>query len=545
MVLPGDDSPEFPLLEQYLEQLQKGEQPDREAFLREHPELTSALDCLEALERLAPSAGEVPPEQVSSLVPISSVVPCEFGPYELLEEIGRGGMGVVYKARQKSLDRLVAVKMILASHLASAEHVRRFQAEARAAAQLSHPNIVHIHEVGQLQGQHYFVMEYVEGTSLAERITEDPLDLDAAVRLMIAVGRAVDHLHQHQIVHRDLKPSNILLDSAGQPYVTDFGLAKVFSADSNRTATGVIAGTPSYMSPEQAAGHTDEVSTASDVYSLGAILYELLTGRPPFDEENPLDTVLQVLSHDPVLPRRLNRRIPRRLELICLKCLAKRPEERYPSAGALVQDLERFRMGETLIAKPPNAVQRVWSWSRREPALALRLAALAGFYVVELVNYAINRNSLEFRSFHLKISAVMTVWAVVSVVLQQGLKSPRWSMYACFLWGTLDALLLTGVLLIADGVASPLVVGYFLLIAGSGLWFRVRFVWYMTLLLLVSYSLLIVHFYGFWEPQIARQFNLKWDRHVLFIVAMLVMANIVGYLVDRVRALSSFYGQKL
>ena len=544
MVLPSEDSPEFRLLEAYLEQLQSGGQPDRAALLREHPELTSALNCLEALERLAPAESEIPAEGPASSILSAPGIPYEFGPYELLEEIGRGGMGVVYKARQKSLDRLVAVKMILASHLASAEHVRRFQSEARAAAQLSHPNIVHIHEVGQLQGQHYFAMEYVEGLSLAERISEGPLAIDAAVRLMIAVGRAVDHLHQHQIVHRDLKPSNILLDAHEQPYVTDFGLAKVFSADSNRTATGVIAGTPSYMSPEQAAGRGEEVSTASDVYSLGAILYELLTGQPPFEEESPLDTVMQVLSRDPVLPRRINRRVPRRLELICLKCLAKRPEERYPSAGALVQDLEHFRMGESLIAKPPNLVQRVWSWSRREPALALRLAALAGFYAVELVNYTINRDDPLYRAFHVKISLVLTVWAVVSLVLQQGLKSPRWSMYACFLWGTLDALLLTGVLLIADSAASPLVVGYFLLIAGSGLWFRVRFVWFMTLLLLISYALMIVNLHVYY-PDLARQYNVRWDRHALFIVAMLVMASIVGYLVDRVRALSSFYGQKL
>jgi serine/threonine-protein kinase len=544
--LPDDDSPEFPLLERYLEQLQAGEQPDREELLREHPELASALSCLEALERLVPVAEAVPKDGQPSGPPLLGAVPADFGDYELLEEIGRGGMGVVYKARQKSLDRIVAVKMILASYLASAEHVRRFQAEARAAGQLRHPNIVHIHEVGQIHGQHYFVMEYIEGPSLAQRIAEEPMDVDTAVRLVLKVARAVDHLHQHQIVHRDLKPSNILVDSQGQPFVTDFGLAKVFTSDSNRTATGVIAGTPSYMSPEQAAGRTDEVGPASDVYSLGAILYELLTGKPPFHEENPLDTVMQVLSCDPVLPRRLNRRIPRPLQLICLKCLAKRPEERYPSARVLAEDLEHFHLGESLIAKPPHLVQRAWSWSRREPALALRLAALAGFYAVELINYyGFNPSDTQWRSFHFKISLVLSLWVVSSFILQQFLKSQRWSIPARFLWGTLDAALLTAILLIADGAASPLVVGYFLLIAGSGLWFRVRFVWFMTALLLVSYGVLTTDFYMWRHEELQKQFDVGADRHVLFIVAMLVMANIVAYLVDRVRALSNFYGQRL
>ena len=188
-------------------------------------------------------------------------------------------MGVVYKARQKDLDRIVAIKMILASHLASAEHVRRFQTEAQAAARLRHSNIVHIHEVGQCHGQHYFTMEYIEGESLAERIARRPdRRRTTAARLVSAVARAVDHLHQQGIVHRDLKPSNILLDGDGQPYVTDFGLAKVFVPGSEMTATGVIAGTPSYMAPEQASGRSAEVGPAADVYSLGAILYELLTG---------------------------------------------------------------------------------------------------------------------------------------------------------------------------------------------------------------------------------------------------------------------------
>ena len=293
--------------------------------------MAASLKCLEALQGLVPAASAD-----SDLDPPAfedQDLPRDFGPYELLEEIGRGGMGVVYKARQKALDRTVAVKMILATHLASPEHIRRFQVEAWAAARLRHSNITQIHDVGQHHGQHYFTMEYVEGESLAERIARQRLSFDAIVRLLSVVARAVEHLHAQGVVHRDLKPSNILLDRDDQPYVTDFGLAKVFVPGSEATATGVIAGTPSYMAPEQASGHNSEVGPAADIYSLGAILYELLTGEPPFRQENPLDTLLDILGREPRYPRQLNPRVPHGLELICLKCLAKSPADRYAFGG--------------------------------------------------------------------------------------------------------------------------------------------------------------------------------------------------------------------
>ncbi|MEN6557907.1 MAG: serine/threonine-protein kinase, partial [Thermoguttaceae bacterium] len=304
---PND--PSLRVLDDYLAELQAGRRPARTASLERHPELASALDCLDALERLAsPYDADQQPTDL----------PRDFGPYELVRELGRGGMGVVYEARQKGLDRSVAIKMILAGHLASPELVRRFQAEARAAARLRHSHIVAIHDVGQWNGQDYFAMEYVDGPSLAERIAAGPVDPSQAVRWVAAVARAVEHLHQHGVVHRDLKPSNILLDANEQPFVTDFGLAKIFAEQEDRTATGVIAGTPSYMSPEQAAGRPAEVGPASDVFSLGAILYELLTGTPPFHAESPLDTLLEVLRDDPPWPRSLNPRISRGLERICL-----------------------------------------------------------------------------------------------------------------------------------------------------------------------------------------------------------------------------------
>lgn len=532
------------LLDDYLAALQAGGRPDRAALLREHPELESSLKCLEALENMVPR--DVDLEELPNLDDLLQRIepfPRSFGTYELLGEIGRGGMGVVYKARQKDLDRVVAIKMILASHLASAEHVRRFQIEARAAARLRHSNIVHIHEVGQCHGQHYFTMEYIEGESLAARIGRERLAFDAIGRIVGAVARAVEHLHQQGIVHRDLKPSNILLDRDDQPYVTDFGLAKVFEPGSEMTATGVIAGTPSYMAPEQASGRNSEVGPAADIYSLGAILYELLTGEPPFKQDSPLDTVLDILGREPTLPRHANPHVPSGLELICLKCLAKAPGDRYASAAALADDLDRFARGEALQVRPPHLGQRLLQWTRRQPALTMRLSALAVFYLVGTVKYLGGDASWEFQE---KISILLVAWAAASVVCQQFLRSQRWSLPACFVWGTLDSLLLLAtLLLVCDGATSGLVVGYPILIAASGLWFRVRYVSFMTALSLMSYGVVVVDFYFWRAARLQRDFDVGITRHVLFALSLVVLGATVAYLVHRLRALSSFCSRQL
>jgi serine/threonine-protein kinase len=308
------------------------------------------------------------------------------------------------------------------------------------------------------------------------------------------------------------------------------------------TATGAVLGTPSYMSPEQAAGQPSRVGPASDVYSLGAVLYEMLAGRPPFREENPVETLLEVLNGEPLLPRELNPHVPRLLELICLKCLARSPEDRYPSAGALAEDLEHYLRGEALDARPPGITQRVWSWVRREPALASRLATLSAFLVVDVANYALGNSPGDFC---LEMAALIGIWLLIAVVFEQLLKSGPWSIPTRFVWGTLDSVLLLAALLVADGAASPLVVGYPLLIAASGLWFRVRFVWFVTGLSLASYALLVVDFYC-WRPEAIRaSFPTRFDRHVIFALSLLATAGVVAYLVDRLRTLSTYYGQKL
>jgi tRNA A-37 threonylcarbamoyl transferase component Bud32 len=304
-----------------------------------------------------------------------------FGDYEVLEEIGRGGMGVVYKARQASLNRLVALKMLLGGGFASEESLKRFQAEAEAVANLQHPNIVAIHEVGVHEGLHYFSMDYVAGPDLAGLVRDGPLPADQAARYVQRIAEAVHYAHQQGILHRDLKPSNVVIDQFDQPRITDFGLAKRLADDSNLTITGQVLGAPSYMPPEQAAGKRGEVGVPSDVYALGAILYHLLTGRPPFQDETVQDTLAQVVNADPVAPRRLYPSLPRDLETICLKCLRKDPKARYASAEALAADLRRWQAGEPILARPMSRPEWVWRWCRQYPAKA-GLSATTGLVLL-------------------------------------------------------------------------------------------------------------------------------------------------------------------
>ncbi|MGF1581896.1 MAG: protein kinase [Gemmataceae bacterium] len=304
-----------------------------------------------------------------------------FGDYEILEEIAHGGMGVVYQARQVSLNRVVALKMIRAGELATEEAVQRFRTEAESAANLDHPNIVPIYEVGEHNGQHYFSMKFIEGGSLAHPEPAVTKQQQRHVAQRIAtIARAVHHAHQRGILHRDLKPANILLDADGQPHVTDFGLAKRVEGDSALTQTGALIGTPSYMAPEQARGDS-EITTQADVYGLGAVLYELLTGKPPFKAGNVLDTILQVREQEPTPPRKHNPKVDRDLETICLKCLSKEPETRYGSVEAVGEELHRWLRDEPITARSPGIWEWTGKWVRRHPSLA----ALALVSIVALL----------------------------------------------------------------------------------------------------------------------------------------------------------------
>ena len=265
-----------------------------------------------------------------------------FGDYDLLEQIEQGGMGVVYRAWQVSLDRIVALKVIKSGQLAGPQEIRRFHIEAEAAANLHHVGIVPVYEVGEIDGLHYYTMEFVVGRSLATRLAEGPIAPSQAAALLMKIARAVAYAHTRGVIHRDLKPANILLDAEGEPKITDFGLAKRLRGDAGLTATGQILGTPAFMAPEQAAGRDRRISPATDVYALGALLYAMLTGRAPHVASNEIDVLLKVLDSDPVPPRRLQSGVSRSLEQICLCCLEKDPQRRYPSAAALADDLQRF-----------------------------------------------------------------------------------------------------------------------------------------------------------------------------------------------------------
>ncbi len=349
------------------DQLRQRGSADVEGVSRQHPTLAGELRELWAVAQFAELIQRPASQGVTIARPTrvedsaQPNLPREFGDFTLLNELGRGGMGVVYQAQQKSLNRIVALKMIREAHLASSDDGARFRAEAAAAARLHHPNIVTVYEVGTHDGQAYFCMEYVPGTTLAQRIhAEGPLPNREAARIVAIIAQAVQHAHEEGVLHRDLKPSNILLtpesgsDSgigALAPMVTDFGLAKQFDSTESLTRTGAVVGTPSYMSPEQA-GSRKDLTPAADVYSLGAILYELLTGRPPFQTSHPLDTLLLVLEQDPIPPRDLNPSVDRDLEMICLKCLQKPPDLRYPSAAGLAKDLEAYLLGDRLSVAP-------------------------------------------------------------------------------------------------------------------------------------------------------------------------------------------------
>jgi serine/threonine protein kinase len=404
------------IIADYLEAVAVGQSPDRQALLAKHPDLATELKAFFAdQERFQKAAGQLAPaaplpcqanvQGDASGAQAQTVAPGEtlpdpslgtvryFGDYELLEKIAEGGMGVVYRARQVSLNRTVALKMIRAGQFAGDDDVQRFQAEARMAAQLCHPNIVNIYEIGEDHGQHYFAMEYIAGRDLASLIRDNLLPPRKAAAYVRTVAEAIAYAHSQKTLHRDLKPSNILIDAADQPHVTDFGLAKRLGEQSGLTVTGQIVGTPSYMSPEQASGRSAEIGPSSDVYSLGAVLYELVTGRPPFKAATVMDTLVQVCATEPVSPRLLNLQVPRDIEAICLKCLAKDPRKRYGSAKELADDLGRFLAGEPTHARPSFIPLWAQAWFRQNlrATLYTTLAGILGGLLLSLTTLPVQQ----------------------------------------------------------------------------------------------------------------------------------------------------------
>ncbi len=402
---PSRQRPLESILHAYLQAIDAGQKPDREDLLRQHPEVADELreffadqekmDGFARSMRKAQIGDATVGPEASADGPAALPRIRYFGDYELLEEIARGGMGVVYKARQVSLNRVVALKMILAGQLASDAEVQRFRAEAEAAANLDHPNIVPIYEVGEHEGQHFFSMKLIVQGPKISRDSKGSADQRQTADLVAKVARAVHYAHQRGIIHRDLKPANILVDERGQPHVTDFGLAKRTEGDATVSQSGAVVGTPAYMAPEQAAGKKG-LTTAADVYSLGAILYELLAGKPPFVGKTAMDILLQVMDHEPNPPRQVQPAIDRDLETICLKCLEKNPQGRFSSAQAIAEDLERWLTGEPILARPSTTWERAVKWARRKPALAALMTVSVAAAAVLLIGGLVFNAQLQF-----------------------------------------------------------------------------------------------------------------------------------------------------
>lgn len=420
----------------YLRSCDEGSVGSREEFLAQFPELAEELknlmDAADAINRFTGGGAE---PAVEAVVPnadtINSMVagpddsgddpaatlpeahrpkgdpgpmlPFDLGDYQLQEVIGRGGMGVVYRATQRVLNRTVAVKMIRGGKLACENDVRRFYTEARAAARLHHPGIVPVYQFGHEAGHHFFSMALIEGTDLQRKINEEEMPIEAAARYVRDVARALEHAHQNNLLHRDMKPANILIDLKDRIHITDFGLAKNLSADSSVTGSGAAVGTPNYMAPEQAGGHSDRATRQSDVYSLGAILFACVTGRPPLVGDTVVDTLMQVVHEPAPAMRSLRSNVPADLETIVAKCLEKTPQKRYKSAGDLAEDLDAFLEGRPIMARPRGLVLRTWHWvagvplvgaligrkvvgaspgHRRFQAAMLLLLAISPFFVV-------------------------------------------------------------------------------------------------------------------------------------------------------------------
>ena len=403
---PDPDAQLADLLESLLERAAAGEPIDIEHEARNVPELAEELGQLWAMVHVAAEFSKLAGDDLDPPAPLQAM-PESIGEYQLLEELGRGGMGVVYRAHQASLDRDVAVKMILRGDWASEIDLARFHSEAESAARLEHPNIVPIYEVGQHEGLPYFSMRLIEGVTFSDKMADGPLDSRQAAELMLPVCRAIDAAHHEGVLHRDLKPSNILVDHENVPYITDFGLAKRIPTESDPsqpetlTGSGAILGTPSYMAPEQAAGQRGRVQEQSDVYSLGAILYALITGQPPFRANSPVDTMIQVLEQEAAPPRLLNPDIDTDLEMIAMKCLQKPIDLRYNTAGLLADDLQAFLNNEPVSARSSQFSQ-VLSRAFRETHHAVVLenwGLLWMWHSLVLVVLCLLTNWLQARGF--------------------------------------------------------------------------------------------------------------------------------------------------
>jgi len=462
--------------------------------------------------------------------------PFDFGRYRILSELGKGGMGVVYKGVQKDLDRLVSIKVILSNRLLVWKNVLRFRSEAKAAASIRHANIVGVYEAGKVMGQHFIAMEYIEGENLDRKNRQNRLNEEEAVRVVTRVARAIAHLHSKNIVHLDLKPSNILIDKNDQPFVTDFGLARGLGGRGVGEDTEAIQGTPCYMAPEQARGDESQIGALCDVYGLGAILYELLTGAPPFKNDDPFETLVEVIEAEPTPLRKIEPNISKTIEKICLRCLEKKPEKRYASASDLADDLDRFLAGDVLESTASSPLDQAKCWVRRKPALASHLILIGLFLSIEMIWFHIFK--IRTAAYHYPLVSIFVLWGLISVGCEWFHRNPRLAKPTRFVWAASDVLFLNAAVANAGGITGHLLILLPISLVASGLWFQRSIVWMATGVSLFSYVALVLHA-GFFRPDV----EIFLDHHFVVLASLFSLGFLVSLMVRRVELLLR-YGRR-
>ncbi len=473
----------------------------------------------------------------------SRELPRRLGQCELLEVLGQGGMGVVYRAVQyagKTPIREVALKLVRTDEWFGVESTNsnmllaRFREETRFAAQLKHDNIIRVYDVGQIEGLDYFSMELIDGTDLASALKSQKLSFFKIAEMIVAVAQAIAFAHAKGIVHRDLKPSNILLDSQLKPYIADFGLAKSTSENSDLTQTGQVLGTAGYMAPEQAAGDYKNVGTSADIYGLGGLLYFCLTGQAPFASENVLDALVKVLETEPNPPRSLDKQIPRSLELICMRCLEKKPKERYTDAKEVAEDLERFLNGLPTHAKAPTMIDRLRRFGRRSPVISSHLGALGLAFVIGQLQFAMSAS--DDLNYHLQVSFITLSWIAISVLCGFLARQKKFDAWVATFWLCTDSLFLTVLISMLSNPAKPqgaLLIGYPMLVVSGGMFFRARMIVLITIVTILSYLALLVL-----EPYLLNRDSLF--QHAIFLVLLTCIGVCSLHQVRRFRMLSNY-----